>query len=226
MLAAVLAVGVLALVVWVGLRPRRRGAQPRLLHQGAGRRSARPAAASRRRSSARSCSSRSRRRSHCPIGVLSRSTSSEFAPARIATADPALARRAERLPVDRDRHLRLHADRQGAAPGPRARATTRAPSPAASRSRSSCCRWSRARRWRCCALVPEPPPRGELRARRLEVATVLSVVLPTALRRDPDRHDARGRARSRRDGAAPLHLLDLRPGRRLEPGALRRSRSR
>ena len=40
--------------------------------------------------------------------------------------------------------------------------------------------------------------------------TVLSIVLPTRLRRHPHRHDARRRPRGGRDGAAALHLLDLR----------------
>ena len=40
------------------------------------------------------------------------------------TAGAALARRAERVPVDRDRHLRVHARRQVQGPGPRHRAAS------------------------------------------------------------------------------------------------------
>ena len=70
---------------------------------------------------------------------------------------------------------------------------------------------SRARRRRCCALVPEHAARGELRARRQPLAD--------RPRRRSSRasfggiltgRDARDRARGRRDGAAALHVLDLR----------------
>ena len=53
------------------------------------------------------------------------------------------------------------------------------PGTARSRSRSSCCRSSRGRRWRCCASS-RPPAGGELRARREQVADDPRVVLPTA----------------------------------------------
>ena len=56
--------------------------------------------------------------------------------------------------------------------------------------------------------------------------TVLRVVLPTVVRRHPDRHDARDRACGRRDGAAALHVRARGPDRRLEPDALGATRSR
>ena len=52
----------------------------------------------------------------------------------------------------------------------------------------------------------EQPPRGELRARRLEVAHRPQRGAPECARRHRHRDDACGRARRRRDGAAPLHL--------------------
>ncbi len=64
-----------------------------------------------------------------PIGVLVSIYVSEFAPPRLGRAGAPLARRAERLPCHRDRHLRLHPARR--------RATDRAVTPGRSRSRSS-----------------------------------------------------------------------------------------
>ena len=115
------------------------------------------------------CSSRSRRRSRCRSACCSRSTSASSRRARIARADQALARRPERLPVDRDRHLRLRADRADEAPGPRHRPPpervgrrVRALDHHAAARRADDDGGARAR--------AEPPARGELRARRLEVA--------------------------------------------------------
>ena len=51
-----------------------------------------------------------------PVGVLIAIYVSEFAPRRLGEPDQALARRPERLPVDRDRHLRLRARREDELP--------------------------------------------------------------------------------------------------------------
>ena len=220
MLAAALAVGVLALVVWSVVQPRRRRAEPRLLHQGAAAVRRDRAAASRRRSSARCCSSRSRPRSRCPFGVLTAIYVSEFAPERIGRQIRLWLDVLNGVPVDRDRHLRLHAHRQGAAAGPRLGPSPERDRRRASRSRSSCCRSSRARRWRCSRSCPNHLREASYALGVSKWQTVLRVVLPTSLRRHPHRHDARDRPRRRRDGAAPLHLRDRRPDRRLEPGAL------
>ena len=118
------------------------GAQPRPLHARTRRSSAKPAAASRTRSSARCCSSRSRPLIALPVGVLSRSTSASSRRPSVARVVRLVARRAERPPVDRDRHLRLRAARPSVHDAERVRRRR-------SRSRSSCCRSSRARRRRC-----------------------------------------------------------------------------
>ena len=60
-----------------------------------------------------------------------------------------VARRPERLPVDRDRHLRLRALRQDQPADRRVGPPSERDRRAGSRSRSSCCRSSRGRRWRC-----------------------------------------------------------------------------
>ena len=56
--------------------------------------------------------------------------------------------------------------------------------------------------------------------------TVLRVVLPDGVRRHPDRHDARDRARRRRDGAAPLHVRARRADRSTGTRRTRSTRSR
>ena len=100
-----------------------------------------------------------------------------------------------RIPVDRDRHLRLHV--RGA--GPHADRRSRTPPERyapVSRSRSSCC-------CRCSSddrgpgLVSEPSSRGELRARRLEVAD-------GDPRRSADRSAASSPARRWRSPARPV----------------------
>ena len=126
-------------------------------------------------------------------------------PAAARRPGEALARRPERLPVDRDRHLRLRAGRQGEGPDPRHRppperlgGRVRALDHHAPARLAHDDGGARAR--------AEQPPRGELRARRLEVADGAERRPADGDRRDRHRHDARGRARRRRDGAAPLHL--------------------
>ena len=180
------------------------------------RSSARRAAASRRRSSARSCSSRSRSAIALPDRRPRRDLRQRVRAAAGRRAGEALARRPQRLPVDRDRHLRLRADRRRGRAGARASATTRARGPAASRSRSSCCR-CRAHDDGGARARAEQPPRGELRARRLQVADGPERRAAERARRHRHRDDARGRPRGGRDGAAPLHLLDLRAGRQHDP---------
>ena len=101
----------------------RRPRDPRLLGVHRGRRarststsspkarrlSAKRAEVSRRRSSGRCCSSAIATAIALPFGVLTRDLRQRVRAAAVGAADPALARRPERLPVDRDRHLRLHA---------------------------------------------------------------------------------------------------------------------
>ena len=125
-----------------------------------------------------------------PFGVLTALYVSEFAPERHQPADPALARRAQRLSLDRDRHLRLHPDRQGADAGPRL-----GPPPERDRRRfrtfdhhaaaRRALDHGGARGW-C-----QPPPRGKLCARRLQVADGDPGDPADVVRRDPHRHDAR-----------------------------------
>ena len=69
------------------------------------------------------------------------------------------------------------------------------------------------------ALVPNQPARGELRARRLEVADGAQHRAAERARRHRHRDDARRRPRRRRDGAAALHLHLREPARHLEPVA-------
>ena len=62
-----------------------------------------------------------------------------------------------------------------------ASATTRAPGRAASRSRSSCCRSSRARRWRCSRSSPTSLREASYALGVSKWRTVLSIVLPSAI---------------------------------------------
>ena len=143
-------------------------------------RSARRAAASRRRSSASLLLVRDRDRDRPPDRRADCDLRQRVRAAASRRAGSALARRAERLPVDRDRHLRLHALREGRSCRWSAGVTTRARSPAASRSRSSCCRSSRARRWKCCRLVPNQLREASYALGVSKWQTVLRVVLPTS----------------------------------------------
>ena len=179
------------------------------LHEGAGRvrRDGRRDRAGDRRHAR--CSSRSRPRSRSRSATLVAIYVSEFAPPAVAAQVQALARRPERLPVDRDRDLRLRAAREDAMPilgfghHQSAWAGGFALSiimlPLVSRTTME-----------VLALVPNHLREASYALGVSKWRTVLSVVLPTRARRHRHRHDARGRARRRRDGAAPLHVLDLR----------------
>src|SRR5262249_357726 len=136
-------------------------------------------------------------------------------------AGPPLAGRPERLPLDRDRHFRLHARRQdvgadsGLGPSPeRIRRRARAVDHHAAARRARDHGGARAR--------SEPPPRGQLRARRLQVADRPTRRPADVPRRDPHGDDARDRTRRGGDRAAPLHLCAGRLDGRLEPVALGR----
>ena len=105
-----------------------------------------------------------------PVGVARRDLRERVrAEAAIARPGEALARRPERLPVDRDRDLRLRAASSKRRPDPRHRppperlgGRVRALDHHAPARLADDDGGARAR--------AEPPPRGELRARRLEVA--------------------------------------------------------
>ena len=104
-----------------------------------------------------------------PIGVLVALYVSEFAPAAAGGADEALARRPERIPLDRDRHLRLRADRRRVVSRPR----NRSPPERLGRRVRALDHHGPARRAHGdggARTRPEPPPRSQLRARRVEVA--------------------------------------------------------
>ena len=163
--------------------------------------SARPAAGSRTRSSARASSSRSRRAMALPVGVLVAIYLTEFAPRAVAGADSARARRPQRAAVDRDRHLHLRPARDRP-PAERLRRRHRARDHHAAARRAF-------RRRRCCCSCPPTLREASLALGVSRWRTRARRDPPDELRRHPHRDGARGRARGRRDGAAPLHVLDL-----------------
>ena len=187
-----------------------RRAQLGLLHEGRRRCSARPAAGSRPRSSARSMLVADRDRDRASrSATLVAIYVSEFAQPELAPPGEALARRPERLPVDRDRHLRLRAAGEAGAAAPRL-------GPPAERVGGRLRALDHHAPARCAhddggaRARAEPPARGELRARRLEVAHGAQHRAADGVRRDPHRDDARRRTCGGRDRAAALHVLDLR----------------
>ena len=108
-----------------------------------------------------------------PFGILVAIYLNEFAPRAIRNGVGLVARRPQRHPGDRDRHLRLRPDRR--------RARAERASRARSRSPCSCSRSSRARRWRCsrsfrtrCARRPRPRRSPRWR-------TTLGIVLPQTI---------------------------------------------
>ena len=171
-LSALFAVVILALVLGTVLFKGLSAAQPRLLHQVRGRSSARRAASPTRWSAASSSSGMAMVMA-VPLAILVAIYISEYAGPKARVVLPRRARRAQRRPRDHRRHLHLRPARRRARPERR--------STARSRSRSSCSRWSRARRRRCSSSS-----RASLREASLALGvtrwrTICSIVLPTAI---------------------------------------------
>ena len=158
-----------AILVWSVFSRGVARAQPGLLHEGPGASSARRAAGSRPRSSARLLLVGDRDRDRAAGRRPDRDLRQRVRAAAARRPGAPLARRPERLPVDRDRDLRLHADGQDRRADPRLRPPPERVGRRVRARRSSCCRSSRGRRWRC-SRSSRTAARGELRARRLEVA--------------------------------------------------------
>ena len=178
------------------------GAQPRPVHEepGALRRDGRRDRAT--PSSARSCSSALAAAMALPVGVLVAIYVSEFARPRVARWIRAGARRAERAPLDRDRHLRLRPARRPASARTRFIASIALGDHHAAAHLAVDAGGARAR---AAATLREASQALGVRKWR----TVLQRRPADDARRDPDRRDARGRPRGRRDRADPLHLVAL-----------------